>query len=217
MYRAAGKALNLPLEDQPEHIEKPEVGSRVSAWIWSVNKRCGVIATQLRGVSDNTEFGLLKQICKRINGGLNGLDDRVTRYARALKAIPADASLPDVPASLLPPDYKIQETAVAPSNPDVKTETQSPAVETEPQPDFTKFLKKESVKQSAKVAGVRGLALLWRPIALLITALKAGNVWAISGTVLTGIVISVAVALYRKEILAGLQWAWRHAIELVTD
>lgn len=224
MYRDAGKALNLPLEQQPELVEKPEVGCRVAAWTWAVNKKCGDVAKQLRGVADPQEFKLLKQICVKINGGVNGLDDRVTRYARALKAIKGDSR--PWPEERAPEPEEVQEwlntepQPLAPSN----TQAAAPTENNIPSnsgddlhADFSKLLKKDAVKQSAKVASVRGIALLWRPITLLITAIKTGNVIAISGTVLAAIVIIVAAVLYRREILNGLKWFWRQALELFSD
>lgn len=42
-YREAGEALGLPLEEQPELIERPEVGLKVALWYW--NKRgCNAFA-----------------------------------------------------------------------------------------------------------------------------------------------------------------------------
>lgn len=219
MYRAAGRALNLPLEEKPELIEQLEVGLRVAAWTWAVDKKCGVVAKRLRGVADKQEVKLLAAICRLINGGLNGLEDRVARYARALKAIPVTACLPDVPVSLLPPGYQVQETgptAPQPSELDVKSEpllTPAPTAEADLHADFSKLVKNESIKQSAKTAGLGGLKFLWRPLLLLVTAIKTGNAWAISGTVLTvGLLIAAAV-LYHKEIIGWAKRAVRYATE----
>lgn len=71
-YRAAGKALGLPLEEQPELAAMPEHGFRVAAWYWSTRK--------LNPLADR---GNVRAITIAINGGLNGYDDRVRRWEAA--------------------------------------------------------------------------------------------------------------------------------------
>lgn len=71
-YRAAGRALNLPLETDPELVLRPEVGFRVDGCYW--------FARDLNELADRGAFEL---ITRRINGGLNGQPDRVARFMRA--------------------------------------------------------------------------------------------------------------------------------------
>lgn len=212
MYRRAGQAINVPLEPQPELIEKPEVGFRVAAWTWAVDKKCGVIAKQLRGVADKQEVKLLTGICRLINGGLNGLDDRVTRYARALKAIPP-VGIQAVEIGITEP-ITTNGLTVGPS-----TVTVSPvdAQADDLHADFSKLVKNETIKQSGKAAAARGVAMLWRPMALLITALKTGNAFAISGTVLAVLLIIVAVALYHRDIARWLNRGRQYAMGLFDE
>jgi putative chitinase len=71
-YRAAGKALNLSLIERPELVLEPKVGAKVAAWYWD-SRNCNECA-------DDVE-----ETTRRINGGLNGLQDRIGRFAAALK------------------------------------------------------------------------------------------------------------------------------------
>jgi putative chitinase len=85
MYRAAAGALRLPaLADDPDaFVNDRLVGFRVSAWIFAVEKGCNPLA-------DRRQF---RAITVRINGGTNGLEDRVKYYDRALRALPDDFKL----------------------------------------------------------------------------------------------------------------------------
>ncbi len=74
-YRIAGKALALPLEDNPDTVATPAIGIRVAGWFWD-SKNLNDLADQ------NNYLG----ITRRINGGTNGLADRVKYWERA-KAI----------------------------------------------------------------------------------------------------------------------------------
>lgn len=75
-YRAAGKALGVPLEEQPKLAAEPRIGFRVAAWFWSS-----------RGLNELADKGDFREITRRINGGFNGLEHREKFYARALSAL----------------------------------------------------------------------------------------------------------------------------------
>jgi putative chitinase len=75
-YRAAGSALGLRLEENPESAALPEVGFRVAAWYWDSRK--------LNTLADKNDF---IGITRAINGGLNGLEDRQRYHERARKAL----------------------------------------------------------------------------------------------------------------------------------
>jgi putative chitinase len=77
-YERAGKALGKDLLKDTSYLETPVGASRSAAWFW---KDAG-----LNTVADNDEFGA---ITKKINGGYNGLDDRIRHYVRARKALAA--------------------------------------------------------------------------------------------------------------------------------
>jgi len=65
-YTKCGFALELDLLTNPELLETPENAAKSAAWFWFQNR--------LNQYADNGDFLTLT---KRINGGTNGLDDRV--------------------------------------------------------------------------------------------------------------------------------------------
>ena len=77
-YRAAGKALGLDLEKNPELAARTDVGFRVSAWYW-----------KSRGISGPAQQGDFNRVTKLINGGYNGLASRQQYYQRALSELSA--------------------------------------------------------------------------------------------------------------------------------
>lgn len=75
-YAACGAALGLDLVNHPELLEQPIPAARSAGWFWSKKN--------LNGVADAGKFGTL---CRLVNGGFNGLDDRIENYLRARKAL----------------------------------------------------------------------------------------------------------------------------------
>lgn len=75
-YSLAGAALGLPLEAQPELAATIENAARVAAWYWNTN-----------GCTPLADAGHFEALTRRINGGTNGLEDRIERYKRALGAL----------------------------------------------------------------------------------------------------------------------------------
>jgi len=68
-YKRAGQALGLPLEAQPELVEKPEVAAKVAVWFW-----------QSRVQPRVDDFYDTKAATKPINPGLKGLEDRKEKF-----------------------------------------------------------------------------------------------------------------------------------------
>ena len=64
------------LIDHPELLELPEYAVKASCWFWSVNK--------LNELADKDD---IVKITKRINGGTNGLKERILKYEKAKKSI----------------------------------------------------------------------------------------------------------------------------------
>jgi putative chitinase len=60
------------LLDQPELLEQPQWAAESAAWFWEQNG--------LNELADRDQFN---SITRRINGGLNGLEDRLQLWARA--------------------------------------------------------------------------------------------------------------------------------------
>lgn len=80
-YVAAGAALGLDLVEHPEMVaEVPLVGLSVAAWFWSV-----------RGLSRLADARNMREITVRINGGLNGLTQRMDYYDVAYKVLKVEA------------------------------------------------------------------------------------------------------------------------------
>lgn len=74
-YRAAGDALKLDLENNPALAAEPAIAARIAAWFWKTNK-----LNQLTQADSARNF---KELTRRINGGYNGLSDRISYFERA--------------------------------------------------------------------------------------------------------------------------------------
>lgn len=71
-YAACGEALGLDLIAQPELLEMPQHAAMSAAWFWKQN-----------GLNDLADRDQFNSITRRINGGLNGLQDRLEIWSRA--------------------------------------------------------------------------------------------------------------------------------------
>lgn len=68
-YRRAGNALGLPLEQNPELAEKPEIAAKIAVWYWQNRVQ--------PKVSDYTDT---HTTTKPINPGLKGIEDRKEKF-----------------------------------------------------------------------------------------------------------------------------------------
>ena len=75
-YRDCGKALGLDLEQFPSLLEAPTVGARAAGWYWQ--------SRELNALADKGDF---EGITRKINGGINGLADRMARWGLAKQAL----------------------------------------------------------------------------------------------------------------------------------
>ncbi|MEW6735838.1 MAG: glycoside hydrolase family 19 protein, partial [Acidobacteriota bacterium] len=75
-YRAAGQALGIDLESNPERAADLDVGFRIAGWYW-----------RTRGLNEFADQGNFDEITRRINGGLNGKASRDAYYKRALEVL----------------------------------------------------------------------------------------------------------------------------------
>jgi predicted chitinase len=89
-YKRYGDLLGLDLANNPTVAATKEVGFRIAGQYWKLNG--------LNELADQQQF---KAITKRINGGYNGLDDRIKYYERAKKVMSKDdtETVPMPPAS----------------------------------------------------------------------------------------------------------------------
>lgn len=86
-YEACSRALfpadPLLLLSRPEFLEQPTQACRSAAWYWW--------SRQLNRYADSGDF---VGLTRRINGGLNGLEDRVRYWRRALSAFHVQETTP---------------------------------------------------------------------------------------------------------------------------
>jgi putative chitinase len=77
-YAACSVALfeDGRLLEQPELLEEPELAALSAGWFWKTHG--------LNELADEEQF---RTITKRINGGFNGLDDRIAFWSRAREVL----------------------------------------------------------------------------------------------------------------------------------
>lgn len=75
-YESCGAALSLDLIGSPELLQGTEAACRASGWFWKTKG--------LNALADKDAFGA---ITKKINGGYNGLDDRIGHWLRIRKVL----------------------------------------------------------------------------------------------------------------------------------
>lgn len=75
-YHAAGTALGLDLENNPEQAAQTDTAFKVAIFYWNSH-----------GLSRLADRGDFAGITRRINGGLNGQGQRLEYYRRALLAL----------------------------------------------------------------------------------------------------------------------------------
>ncbi|MDO8778115.1 MAG: glycoside hydrolase family 19 protein [Burkholderiaceae bacterium] len=75
-YAATGDALGIDLMHHPEQLAEPELAARSAAWFW-----------QSHGLNALADTGDFTRITLRINGGTNGMADRLALYAAAKEVL----------------------------------------------------------------------------------------------------------------------------------
>jgi putative chitinase len=75
-YIAAMLALNVDCVSAPEMLEHPDYACRSAAWFWKTH-----------GLNELADAGAFEKITRRINGGLNGQDDRLALWNVAKKVL----------------------------------------------------------------------------------------------------------------------------------
>lgn len=74
-YKIYGERLGLKLETEPELAAKPSIAVRVAGSYWEENG--------LNSLADKASVEAFYQVTRRINGGLNGIQDRLARWKKA--------------------------------------------------------------------------------------------------------------------------------------
>jgi putative chitinase len=72
-YVAYSLACDNEALQKPEIVEQPKYAAESAGWFWDVNK--------LNTLADAQDVG---GMCRRINGGYNGLDDRQMKYSQIM-------------------------------------------------------------------------------------------------------------------------------------
>jgi predicted chitinase len=116
-YRKYGDLLGVNLVADPKLASKPELGFRLAGAFWKVN-----------GLNTLADMENFKAITKRINGGYNGLPDRVKYYKRALKVL-ANGDEELAPEPLKPEPDKGVVTSTKPASETEGTPPPAPAAE----------------------------------------------------------------------------------------
>lgn len=75
-YSKCGDALGVDLIAHPELLEGTDLACRSAAWFWKTH-----------GLNELADQGDFYAITRRINGGTNGLDDRIAHWDRAKEVL----------------------------------------------------------------------------------------------------------------------------------
>ena len=78
-YKSASEALKENLLANPQLAEEPLYAALTAGWFWN---RKG-----LNDLADQNNYEATKEMTKRINGGVLGLDDRIAKINMALNAL----------------------------------------------------------------------------------------------------------------------------------
>lgn len=77
-YTAFANSLDIPVEEAAEYLETFDGAVQSACWFWDTNK-----------LNKWADEGDMVTLTKRINGGTNGLEDRIKHYKHALKVLNA--------------------------------------------------------------------------------------------------------------------------------
>jgi predicted chitinase/8-oxo-dGTP pyrophosphatase MutT (NUDIX family) len=75
-YKQLGELMQLPLEEQPELLERPDIAAKASIIYW-----------QNRVQPHVNDFNDTSAVTRRINAGKKGLEDRATRFKEYAKSL----------------------------------------------------------------------------------------------------------------------------------
>ena len=75
-YTMASKFLGIDFVNNPEWLEEPIHATAVSAWWW-----------KMKGLNSIADTGDFRRVTRTVNGGYNGMADRLVYYNRALDVL----------------------------------------------------------------------------------------------------------------------------------
>jgi predicted chitinase len=135
-YRRFGRILELDLEGKPELAAIAEHGFRIAALFWKLGG-LNELADRLSMKGDVTERKIFSQITKRINGGYNGLNERLNYFRVAKQVLHNDDEDPSSPAPIAPPTARPAESVHEQESSESVAQAESPAeVSTDPDVDL---------------------------------------------------------------------------------
>jgi putative chitinase len=73
-YQAFADSIETSIEQIPDYLQTFEGAAQSACWFWETNN-----------LNKHADSGDIKTMTKVINGGYNGLDDRIAHYEHALK------------------------------------------------------------------------------------------------------------------------------------
>ena len=80
-YEAIAKDLNIDCVNHPELLETPQNACRTAGWFWN--------RTKLSPLADSGTVDDYTKITRKINGGINGLSDRIALWVKAKQVLDA--------------------------------------------------------------------------------------------------------------------------------
>lgn len=81
-YTEFGKSIGMSPEDVSTYLETKKGALHSACWFWVTN-----------GLNDLSDKGEMRSITKRINGGYNGLEDRMHYYHIAMRVLGGEANV----------------------------------------------------------------------------------------------------------------------------
>ena len=75
-YIEVSEALGVDFTAKPHLLEQPEFAVKASCWWWKSH-----------GCNELADSGDIKKFTRRVNGGLNGLEDRKKWYKKAMEVL----------------------------------------------------------------------------------------------------------------------------------
>jgi putative chitinase len=127
-YREIGKIAGLDLENDPELAARPENAVRIACAFWTWKK-----------INPTCDTGDFTAVTKKINGGTNGMTDRLDWLTKVQKVLKAPANGPAAPS-----------TATTPSVPTPKPKPAQPAQPTKPTTEKAETLANNAILEAQK-------------------------------------------------------------------
>jgi len=75
-YIALMMSLNIDCVQNPEILEQPALAARTAGWFWKI-----------QGLNQLADAGDQKAVTKRVNGGYNGLAERLAFFNKAMEVL----------------------------------------------------------------------------------------------------------------------------------